>query len=63
MRRIAVALICAYAVAVGYLVVTANGPVMRLGRPLGTDFSNVYAAGMTVLEGKAAGPCLTLLLQ
>jgi hypothetical protein len=55
-RRIAVALICAYAVAVGYLVVTANGPVDALGRPLGTDFSNVYAAGTYVLEGKPQAP-------
>jgi hypothetical protein len=56
LRRIAVALICAYAVAVGYLVVTANGPVDALGRPLGTDFSNVYAAGTYVLEGKPQAP-------
>jgi len=55
-RRVAVALICAYAVAVGYLVVTANGPVDALGRPLGTDFSNVYAAGTYVLEGNPQAP-------
>ena len=55
-RRIAVALIGAYALAVGYLVVTANGPVDALGRPLGTDFSNVYAAGTYVLEGKPQAP-------
>ena len=55
-RRIAVALICAYVVAVGYPVVTANGPVDALGRPLGTDFSNVYAAGTYVLEGKPQAP-------
>ena len=55
-RRIAVALICAYVAAVGYLVVTANGPVDALGRPLGTDFSNVYAAGTYVLEGRPQAP-------
>jgi glycosyl transferase family 87 len=55
-RRIAVALICAYAVAVGYLVVTANGAVDQSGRPLGTDFSNVYAAGTYVLEGRPQAP-------
>jgi alpha-1,2-mannosyltransferase len=55
-RRIAVALICAYAVAVGYLVVTANGLVDALGRPLGTDFSNVYAAGTYALEGRPQAP-------
>ena len=55
-RRIAVALICAYAVAIGYLVVTANGAVDAWGRPLGTDFSNVYAAGTYVLEGRPQAP-------
>jgi Glycosyltransferase family 87 len=55
-RRIAVALICAYAVAVGYLVITANGAVDASGRPLGTDFSNVYAAGTYVLEGRPQAP-------
>lgn len=55
-RRIAVALICAYGIAVGYLVLTANGPVDALGRPLGTDFSNVYAAGTYVLEGNPQAP-------
>jgi hypothetical protein len=37
-RRIAVALICAYVAAVGYLVVTANGPVDALGRAAGDGF-------------------------
>src|SRR5262245_36517467 len=55
-QRIAVALICAYAIAIGYLAVTANGPVDVLGRPLGTDFSNVYAAGTYVLEGRPQAP-------
>src|SRR5690348_14408337 len=55
-RRVAVALICAYAIAIGYLVVTAHGAVDALGRPLGTDFSNVYAAGTYVLEGKPQAP-------
>ena len=39
-----------------YLVVTAHGAVDRQGRPLGTDFSNVYAAGTYVDEGNAAAP-------
>src|SRR5262249_51892563 len=55
-RRIAVALICAYAVAIGYLVVTANGAVDAWGRPLGTDFSNVSAAGTYVVEGRPQAP-------
>ena len=35
---------------------TAHGGVDRQGRPLGTDFSNVYAAGTYVLEGKPDVP-------
>ena len=35
---------------------TAHGGVDRQGRPLGTDFSNVYAAGTYVLEGKPTAP-------
>ena len=37
-------------------VVTAHGGLDRQGRPLGTDFSNVYAAGTNVLEGKPDVP-------
>src|SRR5215467_6747015 len=55
-RRVALALVCAYLLAFGYLAVTANGSVDAFGRPLGTDFSNVYAAGTYVLEGKAQAP-------
>ncbi|PCI40348.1 MAG: hypothetical protein COB46_07110 [Rhodospirillaceae bacterium] len=40
---------------IGILVVifTANGGVDFLGRPLGTDFSNVWSAGRLVLDGHA----------
>jgi alpha-1,2-mannosyltransferase len=38
------------------LVVTANGVIDRQGRPLGTDFSNVYAAGTYVLAGNPQAP-------
>jgi len=55
-RRVAVALVCAYLVAFAYLAMTANGSVDAFGRPLGTDFSNVYAAGTYVLEGQAQAP-------
>ena len=55
-RRVAVALVCAYLVAFAYLAITANGSVDAFGRPLGTDFSNVYAAGTYVLEGQAQAP-------
>ena len=39
-----------------FLIATANGLNDRLGRPLGTDFSNVYAAGTYVLDGEPARP-------
>jgi alpha-1,2-mannosyltransferase len=39
-----------------YLVATSDGLIDYQGRPLGTDFSNVYAAGTYVLEGRAAAP-------
>lgn len=38
----------------GYLVATATGTLDRFGRPLGTDFSNVWSAGQMALEGRAA---------
>ena len=40
----------------GFLVVTSDGLNDYQGRPLGTDFSNIYAAGTYVLDGKAAAP-------
>ncbi len=40
----------------GFLVATSDGLNDRFGRPLGTDFSNVYAAGTYVLEGQATVP-------
>jgi len=55
-RRVALALVCAYLVGFGCLAVTADGFVDAFGRPLGTDFSNVYAAGTYVLEGRAHAP-------
>ena len=33
-----------------------HGGVDRQGRPIGTDFSNVYAAGIYVLEGNFQAP-------
>jgi hypothetical protein len=35
------------------LFATATGTVDFLGRPLGTDFSNIWTAGLMVLEGRA----------
>jgi alpha-1,2-mannosyltransferase len=53
-RLVAAALLIASAVGFLFLVVTAHGSVDRQGRPLGTDFSNVYAAGTYVDEGNVA---------
>ena len=39
-----------------YILATANGLSDYQGRPIGTDFSNVYAAGTYVLEGRPAAP-------
>ncbi len=54
MRLIALAVMIASLAGLGFLVATSNGLNDYKGRPLGTDFSNVYAAGTYVLEGRAA---------
>jgi hypothetical protein len=51
-RLVAAAVLAASAIGVLYFVLTANGRIDASGRPLGTDFSNVYAAGTAVLEGR-----------
>lgn len=53
MRLWALAVLAASAIGLGYLIVTADGLNDFRGEPVGTDFSNVYAAGTYVLEGKA----------
>ena len=55
-RMVAVAVLLASAAGFVYLVVTATGGVDLQGRPIGTDFSNVYAAGTYVLEGNFQAP-------
>lgn len=55
-RLWAAALILAYAAAVMFLLATAHGTADYAGRPLGTDFSNVYAAGRAALTGQATAP-------
>jgi len=50
-RFVAVAVLIAAAAGFLFLVATAHGAVDLAGRPLGTDFSNVYAAGTYVLGG------------
>ncbi len=47
-------LLAAYVAAIVALLATKDGINDRFGRPLGTDFANVYAAGRMALEGRAA---------
>ncbi|MFC7052764.1 glycosyltransferase family 87 protein [Hansschlegelia quercus] len=49
-------LVLAYVVAIGAMWATSSNGLDALGRPLGTDFSNVWAAGRLVLEGAPAAP-------
>ena len=53
-RGYCILLLVAYVVAIGALLATADGIVDTAGRPLGTDFANVYAAGKLAHEGRAA---------
>jgi hypothetical protein len=55
-RLIAIALLVAFAMGAAFLIATSNGLNDRFGRPLGTDFSNVYAAGTYVRDGEPAAP-------
>jgi alpha-1,2-mannosyltransferase len=55
-RLVAGALLVASMIGFLFLVVTAQDGIDRQGRPLGTDFSNVYAAGTYVLEGNPYAP-------
>jgi alpha-1,2-mannosyltransferase len=50
-RFVAAALLIASAAGFLFLVATAHNGIDLQGRPLGTDFSNVYAAGTYVLDG------------
>jgi len=53
-RRVAVACLLLYIVMIGVLFATANGTIDYKGRPLGTDFSQVWTAGTMVWDGRAA---------
>lgn len=55
-RLIAFAVLFASSVGLAFILATSNGLNDYQGRPLGTDFSNVYAAGTYVLDGRAAAP-------
>ncbi len=54
MRLVAVALLAAMVLGAAFLIATSDGLNDHFGRPLGTDFSNVYAAGTYVLDGQPA---------
>ena len=55
--RLVAGLILAFAlIGMAFLIVTSDGLNDRFGRPLGTDFSNVYAAGTYVLDREATAP-------
>ena len=55
-RLVALAVLAASVIGAAFLIATSNGLNDRFGRPLGTDFSNVYAAGSYVLDGEAIAP-------
>lgn len=54
LRRVSAALLIVYVIAFAALLITSDGMKDYEGRPLGTDFSNVYAAGRMAAEGRAA---------
>lgn len=55
-RAVALMLLIGYGLAIVTLVATSDGRLDRFGRPLGTDFSQVWVAGKFVLEGQPAAP-------
>jgi len=55
-RLVALAVGAASLVGLLFLIATSDGLNDRQGRPLGTDFSNVYAAGTYVHDGQPAAP-------
>jgi alpha-1,2-mannosyltransferase len=56
MRLIALGVLAASGFGLLFVLATSDGLNDYQSRPLGTDFSNVYAAGTYVLEGRAAVP-------
>ncbi len=53
-RLTAILVLAATVIGLLYLFTTAHGTVDSLGRPLGTDFSNVWTAGQMADHGRAA---------
>ncbi len=52
-RMTAWLMLAATLIGLAYLFATAHGTVDSLGRPLGTDFSNVWTAGWMADQGQA----------
>ncbi len=55
-RLVGFAVLAASLIGLGYVLATATGLNDFSGRPIGTDFSNIYAAGTYVLDGTPASP-------
>ena len=55
-RTIRIAVICGLVslAIIAYLLATSSGTLDWRGRPIGTDFSQVWTAGRMVLDGRAA---------
>lgn len=53
-RAVAAIALAVWLVLIVYLLATRHGTLDLYGRPLGTDFSDVYAAGRMALDGRAA---------
>jgi alpha-1,2-mannosyltransferase len=51
LRNYPLMLLVGYAACIAYLFWTAQGHMDQFGRPLGSDFANIWTAGLRVLEG------------
>ena len=56
LRIYGMTLIGFYVVALAAVFLTAHGAIDATGKPIGTDFSQVWVAGRSVLAGDAQGP-------
>ncbi len=54
MRGYSLILLAAYGLAIVGWIALSDGLIDRNGKPIGTDFSNVYAAGTLTWQGKPA---------
>lgn len=53
-RRVCLILLIAYCAGIAALLATSHEGLDWKGRPLGTDFSNVWSAGVMAVDGRAA---------